>query len=126
MVEFRRGRDGVPYLLEINARFWGSLQLAIDAGMDFPHDLYRLARGESLSLAESRYQTGRRCRWLLGCLDHYYLRLKAGGGNDKGCPASNGTRPVGATGDFVFRWGDPLPFLWELRDYLGQLKGSGR
>ena len=37
MVEFKHDeRDGVPKLMEINGRFWGSLQLAIDAGVDFP------------------------------------------------------------------------------------------
>ena len=30
MVEFRVGDDGAPYLMEVNGRFWGSLQLAID------------------------------------------------------------------------------------------------
>jgi hypothetical protein len=35
MVEFKRDtRDGVPKLLEINGRFWGSLQLAVDSGVD--------------------------------------------------------------------------------------------
>ena len=36
MVEFRRGGDGVDYLMEINGRVWGSLPLASRAGMDFP------------------------------------------------------------------------------------------
>ncbi|MBC7984419.1 MAG: ATP-grasp domain-containing protein, partial [Candidatus Obscuribacterales bacterium] len=37
MVEFKRdNRDGSLRLMEINGRFWGSLQLAIDAGVDFP------------------------------------------------------------------------------------------
>ena len=37
MVEFKRDlRDGKPKLMEINGRFWGSLQLAISAGVDFP------------------------------------------------------------------------------------------
>jgi predicted ATP-grasp superfamily ATP-dependent carboligase len=36
MVEFRRGEDGVGYLMEINGRVWGSLPLAVRAGMDFP------------------------------------------------------------------------------------------
>ncbi|HEY7702021.1 MAG TPA: ATP-grasp domain-containing protein [Candidatus Limnocylindrales bacterium] len=39
MVEFRRGRDGVGYLMEINGRVWGSLPLAVRAGMDFPAQL---------------------------------------------------------------------------------------
>ena len=36
MVEFKVALDGTPYLMEINTRFWGSLQLAVDAGVDFP------------------------------------------------------------------------------------------
>ena len=36
MVEFRRGPDGVGNLMEINGRVWGSLPLAVRAGMDFP------------------------------------------------------------------------------------------
>src|SRR5215211_3814146 len=35
MVEFKVGRDG-PKLMEINGRIWGSLPLAVRAGMDFP------------------------------------------------------------------------------------------
>jgi predicted ATP-grasp superfamily ATP-dependent carboligase len=36
MVEFRRGKDGIGHLMEINGRVWGSLPLAVHAGMDFP------------------------------------------------------------------------------------------
>jgi predicted ATP-grasp superfamily ATP-dependent carboligase len=36
MVEFRRGPDGLGQLMEINGRVWGSLPLAVRAGMDFP------------------------------------------------------------------------------------------
>ena len=43
MVEFKVADNGIPYLMEVNARFWGSLQLAIDAGIDFPWLLYPLA-----------------------------------------------------------------------------------
>ena len=35
MVEFRRGSDGQDYFLEINGRLWGSLPLALHAGVDF-------------------------------------------------------------------------------------------
>src|SRR5215218_3765903 len=35
MVEFKVGSDG-PRLMEINGRIWGSLPLAVRAGMDFP------------------------------------------------------------------------------------------
>lgn len=46
MVEFKRSRDGSFYLMEINPRLWGSLALAIDAGVDFPIGMWRLAMSE--------------------------------------------------------------------------------
>jgi protein-tyrosine-phosphatase/predicted ATP-grasp superfamily ATP-dependent carboligase len=43
MFEFCRNRtDGKTILLEVNARPWGSLPLAIAAGVDFPYLYYRL------------------------------------------------------------------------------------
>ena len=41
-------RDGTPMLMEVNPRFWGPLQAEIHAGVNFPHLLYRLARGEKV------------------------------------------------------------------------------
>ncbi|MFC5972347.1 ATP-grasp domain-containing protein [Halomarina salina] len=47
MVEFKRDeRDGSYTLIEINPRFWGSLQLAVHAGVDFPYHYYRVATGD--------------------------------------------------------------------------------
>jgi predicted ATP-grasp superfamily ATP-dependent carboligase len=68
MVEFKRDlRDDTLKLLEINGRFWGSLQLAIDAGVDFPSLLVEMAQGRRPETP--RYVTGVRTRWLLGDLD---------------------------------------------------------
>lgn len=39
MLEFLRTADGSLWLMEINPRLWGSLALAIDAGVDFPWGL---------------------------------------------------------------------------------------
>jgi predicted ATP-grasp superfamily ATP-dependent carboligase len=65
MIEFRVDpRDGIPKLMEINPRFWGSLQLAIVSGVDFPYLILKLARGERFEPV-LRYPTGKRCRWLL-------------------------------------------------------------
>jgi predicted ATP-grasp superfamily ATP-dependent carboligase len=65
MVEFKVTPDGKPYLIEVNGRFWGSLQLAIDAGVDFPWLLYRLAIGAKVEEIAA-YATGVQWRWLLG------------------------------------------------------------
>jgi protein-tyrosine-phosphatase/predicted ATP-grasp superfamily ATP-dependent carboligase len=77
MVEFKVDKaSGVPYLMEVNGRFWGSLQLAIDAGMDFPWFLYQLATTGAVQELAKRYETGVRSRWWLGDLDHLLLRLR--------------------------------------------------
>src|SRR5207249_2900067 len=46
MVEFKREPDGRFCLMEVNPRLWGSLALAIDAGVNFPLGLWRIAAGE--------------------------------------------------------------------------------
>ena len=72
MVEFKLDpRDGCPKLMEINPRFWGSLSLAIAAGVNFPYLLYCMSRGENLKPIE-HYQVGKKSRWLLpGDLLHF-------------------------------------------------------
>jgi predicted ATP-grasp superfamily ATP-dependent carboligase len=75
MIEFRvDARDGVARLMEINPRFWGSLALAIAAGVDFPWLLYELATGGAPAPVTS-YRLGVRSRWELGDLDHLLIRL---------------------------------------------------
>jgi predicted ATP-grasp superfamily ATP-dependent carboligase len=65
MVEFKVDpRDGVPKLMEVNPRFWGSLELAIVSGVDFPYLILKMARGEIFEPI-LHYPVGRRCRWLL-------------------------------------------------------------
>ena len=76
MVEFRIGGDGTAYLMEVNTRFWGSLQLAIDAGVDFPALLVSNELNLGLS-APSSYKIGQRLRWVLGDLDSLYIYLKS-------------------------------------------------
>ena len=53
MAEFK-GNDGdIPYLMEVNTGFWGSLQLAVDCGVDFPWTLYQIANGETVKMKET-------------------------------------------------------------------------
>ena len=75
MLEFKQDeRSGEPFLMEVNGRFWGSLQLAISAGVDFPYLAYQLAVGERPSVPHT-YRIGVRNRWLLGDFDHLVIRL---------------------------------------------------
>jgi predicted ATP-grasp superfamily ATP-dependent carboligase len=58
MVEFKWDEvRGTASLMEINGRFWGSLALALSAGMDFPYWLYRLANQEPIE-APAEYPVG--------------------------------------------------------------------
>jgi predicted ATP-grasp superfamily ATP-dependent carboligase len=77
MVEFKVDpRDNIPKLMEVNPRFWGSLSLAVEAGVNFPYLLYRMSRGESFKPVE-HYQIGKRCRWLLpGDILHFIYNPK--------------------------------------------------
>ncbi len=130
MVEFKLDhRDQRFKFMEVNGRFWGSLQLAQDAGLNFPLMLYRLACGEDVPACFD-YQVGVRSRWLLGDLDHLLLRLKGSS------PLNGVTRePVSrlrACLDFlqpaepnlhyeVLRREDPGPGFFEFRAYLRDL-----
>ena len=65
MVEFKVDpRDGKPKLIEVNPRFWGSLSLAIEAGVDFPYLLYRLAADGDVQ-PRYNYKVGVKSRFLL-------------------------------------------------------------
>ncbi|MDZ5810209.1 ATP-grasp domain-containing protein [Halorubrum sp. AD140] len=58
MVEFKRDRDETPKLIEINPKLWGSLDLGIASGCDFPAALLRyLDTGEhpEFSFSTQRY-----------------------------------------------------------------------
>lgn len=65
MVEFRVDpRDNIPKLMEVNPRFWGSLQLSILSGVDYPYLLYKMVtEGDVEPVLD--YKDGVKCRWLL-------------------------------------------------------------
>lgn len=68
MVEWKIDpRDGRPRLMEINPRFWGSLELAVRAGVDFPALYARecLTGSPSGGVRPPAYPAGVRCRWVV-------------------------------------------------------------
>lgn len=75
MVEFRRDpRTGRVALMEVNGRFWGSLFLAVAAGVNFPFILYRtLGNGETVRPTAYRVglggkREGRELSWMVGAV----------------------------------------------------------
>lgn len=122
MVEYKRdSATGEDYLMEVNGRFWGSLQLAIDSGVDFPRLLMACALGEPVKPVKE-YRIGVRSRWLWGQVDHIAGRMKG----RSALPLPPDTRSVARAfgdlflgpfrrGDYeeVLWWTDPRPFLNE-------------
>ena len=126
MVEFKKSADEQFYLMEINPRFWGSLQLAIDSGRDFPYLLYLLTlHGLSKIPPLPDYQLGRRLRWDLGCLDHVLIRLKQEGSQAlRDIFLRNSLQFLRAprrTSHETWRLTDPLPFVYECGSYVRDL-----
>jgi predicted ATP-grasp superfamily ATP-dependent carboligase len=65
MVEFRvSSEDNVPYLVEINPRYWGSLRLSIVSGLDFPYNHYLMTIGKNLEY-KGKYNLNIQARWML-------------------------------------------------------------
>ncbi len=129
MVEYKLDAASArPYLMEINGRFWGSLQLAIDAGVDFPGLLVSLALGEEPAPVTS-YRTGIRSRWWWGDVDQLLTRLRHSDAALSLPPDAPGR--LRATLDFlklwrpgdrseILRWNDPRPFLRESANWLSR------
>ncbi len=129
MIEFKTdSRTGEPVLMEINGRFWGSLQLAIDAGVDFPRLLLECAEGRPPA-APVPYVVGTRLRWWWGDVDQLLLRLRRTR-EELHLPAGS-AGGTAALRDFLrlrladqpetFRWNDPRPFLFESRQWFADV-----
>jgi predicted ATP-grasp superfamily ATP-dependent carboligase len=125
MVEFKGHHPESACLIEVNARFWGSLQLAIDSGIDFPALLMQVANHDAPG-TPSTYRHGQRLRWFLGDLDRLYLQLRRS--RQLGLGAI--LRELGQfilprpfrTRHEVFRWNDSGPAVRELIQYLNALR----
>lgn len=128
MVEYKLdARTGTPYLMEVNGRFWGSLQLALDAGVDFPNLLLDAALGRPAAPPPT-YRTGVRLRWELGELDHL-LAIMRHSPESLALPADAPGRwrtlaevllPRRGDRREVLRLSDPKPFLREGLDWIAR------
>lgn len=122
MIECKRDPASARHvIMEVNGRLWGSLQLAIDAGVDFPTLLVRSALGAPVAPPDG-YRVGIRSRWFWGDVDHLYLRLTrsaralqlGNGARSRFAAAWNFVRfRPGRDREEVWRWGDPGPLIVE-------------
>ena len=61
-VEFKLDREGTPRLMEVNSKFWGTLELSIASGVDIPRLLYKMAEDGDVEPC-FRYEKGLQIWW---------------------------------------------------------------
>lgn len=132
MVEFKVGEEG-PRLMEINGRIWGSLPLAVKAGMDFPARMAELflSGPPADGPVDAEYRLGVRSRnleldvvWVASVLRARrrfpFLPMPA-----RRAALRTGVRLFSATDGFdTHEPGDPLPGLAEVVRIGGRLPGK--
>ena len=136
MVEFRVGPEG-PALMEVNGRVWGSMPLAVAAGMDFPARLAALYAGgrpgETSGPPATDYAIGVRSRNLE--LDLVWIGSVLRGSRRPSIAPWPGRRAaLGALAslvdprvrDDILSWSDPAPGAAELVRIVGKLAGKAR
>ena len=132
MFEFKRHAGGQPVLMEVNGRFWGSLALAIHAGVDFPRLMY-----ESMVLGRTArvfdYRVPLYVRHTVRDLSWLYSNARAAGGRREliRVPASQLARealnfPLGRERFDLESPSDPVPALMGWIDLARDLAGGVR
>jgi predicted ATP-grasp superfamily ATP-dependent carboligase len=123
MVEFKGNEELTKVnFVEVNGRFWGSLPLAIAAGVDFPYLLYQCIINGNLSSLDG-YFVGVKKKWLVPGEFLWFLSSVLDGKNVVDCV----NEFMGALGvsDDIFELSDPMPFFGALKttfyDFFGFL-----
>lgn len=126
MIELKRDTtSGRAFVMEVNGRLWGSLQLAIDAGVDFPTLLVNAALGRPVA-APPQYRAGARLRWWWGDVNHLLVRLRHSDAR-LSLPSSAPSRGTLLRQFFAWRSGDrnetlrfddPRPFLVDTLQWI--------
>jgi predicted ATP-grasp superfamily ATP-dependent carboligase len=141
MFEFRAGEDGSFVLIEVNARFWGSLPLAIASGVDFPWLLY-IAQVYGKRPGQVNYREGIVARNFVLNAEHvlFHSEPMRGGGVRRVLSGIAGllVHPIrllaGREVSDTFQRDDLIPAIWEiasiparlLRRTMPRFKRSGR
>jgi predicted ATP-grasp superfamily ATP-dependent carboligase len=133
LVEFTRGDDGAVRLVNVIPRLWGSLALAMHAGVNVPWLVTRLARGDDVEPGHIS-RPGVVWRWVVGDLEVLAQRLGRLLSRVEGRGVirrrAAGLRELLELRDLwrarpdVFELDDPLPSALELKQRLEEIRAS--
>jgi len=124
MVEFKLDGAGQPVLMEINPRPWGSMQLPIRAGVEFPWLAFQLARDGSLPV-QPDWVDGIRLRFLINDLQAALAEMRSGGSLARRLAiAADFLNPAVKEG--VLSFSDPAPSWAYIRKGVASAFGAGR
>ena len=120
MVEFKWDEAADTFaMLEINGRFWGSLPLALAAGVDFPYYLYQVAVNEEPGPPAS-YPVGVMARDAVAELKHFVKVMAAGRGSRLATLRQAATILHPWKSSFNWTPDDPAPGRREWRHVMGR------
>lgn len=115
-------KTGVPYLIDINPRFWGSVNMAIAAGVDFPYLLYRLALDGDIAV-QPEQRNGVTTRWIGGEARAFWPAFKRA--DSKAVYLKQFFCPGKPIYYDDFSLADPVPFFVWGADVLGRAIKKG-
>jgi protein-tyrosine-phosphatase/predicted ATP-grasp superfamily ATP-dependent carboligase len=130
MVEFKCDRaEKRTVLMEVNGRYWGSLPLAIGAGLDFPFYEWQLAHGQQ-PVIPATYPPGLRFRWLGGDIRRLGSLFNETSAEGFPLPSKLG-ESIRFVKDFavptcpaIWSWSDPMPALLDWRGAIRNAVGA--
>ena len=121
MVEFRYDPNtGRSALMEVNGRYWGSLSLSIQSGVDFALLEWQLAHGGAGCYNIAQYNVGIRSRWFAGDLMRLHGIITDA--NNEKLPWSFRINEIikfardfnPSCRDMLWSWTDPAPWFQEI------------
>jgi protein-tyrosine-phosphatase/predicted ATP-grasp superfamily ATP-dependent carboligase len=117
MVEFKvDSANGRWWLMEVNGRYWGSLPLALNAGVPFPYCEWMVAHGLTLP-APPAYSAGAKTVWRFGSLQVLLQTIKQWRRNRLSA------RPLRAAADFLSSLFSLTPdAVWNWNDLRGSIQ----
>ena len=117
MVEFKVDSvNARSWLMEVNGRYWGSLPLALNAGVPFPYCEWMMAHGHTLPVPPA-YSAGAKTVWRFGSLQVLLQTIKQWRQNRRSA------RPLRAGGDFLSSLFSLTPdAVWNWHDLRGSIQ----